>query len=58
MSVSKEIISNKQQCLQSLSEALPDITEHVLKLIAEFVPYGECTAFEIPVQKKFIAMWL
>lgn len=34
-------IHNKDQCVRALSDALPEVTEHVLKLIAEFVPYRE-----------------
>lgn len=41
MSLCKPIIRNKTECVHALSEALPDVTEHVLRLIAEFVPYRE-----------------
>lgn len=43
MSLSKQIVRNKEECVQALSGALPDITEHVLRLIAEFVPYRKLT---------------
>lgn len=41
MSLSKPVIRNKEACVDALLEALPDVTVHVLRLIAEFVPYRE-----------------
>lgn len=42
MSLSKHVIvRNKEECVQVLSEAMPDVTIHVLKLIAEYVPFRE-----------------
>ena len=34
-----EPIANEEECVRALADALPDVTVHVLKLIATFVPY-------------------
>lgn len=55
MSLSKSmIVRDKDECVRVLSEALPDVTVHVLKLIAEYVhfrellPLSSCAASEEP----------
>ena len=48
---SKPIIRNKAECVRALSEALPDVTVHVLHLIAEFVPYGKFISHFMLIKK-------